>query len=258
MDPTEPRGGALLSSARQLEDAIEYRVRDLLLPQTVDYRPMLGKPRDQGGQSSCVGFATAAIMEYYAYKLYGANVDFSAQFIYNCRTTPGDGMFPSEAANTLFNWGCATESTYPYGDHKSQKYMNMDDTVKAEAMKWRSRQPNILRTLDSVKSAVANNGPCIMAFTCYNTGRYPWRQSGSQSSLYGHCLTIVGYDTTGFILRNSWGSGWADGGYTHMDFTEWALKFETWTMPDAPETHPGERPDTSNKSKSGCGGCTIV
>ena len=37
---------------------------------------------------------------------------------------------------------------------------------------------------------------------------------------YGHAVTIVGYRTDGlekqFLLQNSWGTGWADGGFAWM------------------------------------------
>ena len=268
------RGGALLSPRTVLENAVAYPMFSSSLspgkvasssiseatPGSVDYRGFLGKPRDQGNQSSCVGFASAAILEYYAYRLYGRDVEFSAQFIYNCRTTEGDGMFPSEAMNGLYNWGCVLEASYPYGKNKSQKYRDMPAAVKTEALQWRSGQPNILRDVNSVKSAVANNGPCIMAFTCYNEGRYPWRKGSSdKTEIYGHCLAIVGYDATGFILRNSWGAGWADGGYTRMDFSEWVLDFETWTIPDGSDSaRPTSPPPLveTKKDKKGC--CEVM
>jgi hypothetical protein len=31
----------------------------------------------------------------------------------------------------------------------------------------------------------------------------------------GHAVAIVGYNATRFIVRNSWGTGWGDGGYAY-------------------------------------------
>jgi hypothetical protein len=31
----------------------------------------------------------------------------------------------------------------------------------------------------------------------------------------GHAVALVGYTTTGFIVRNSWGTGWGDKGYAY-------------------------------------------
>lgn len=34
----------------------------------------------------------------------------------------------------------------------------------------------------------------------------------------GHAVTIVGYDERGFIIKNSWGTEWGDGGYARIAF----------------------------------------
>jgi len=46
----------------------------------------------------------------------------------------------------------------------------------------------------------------------------------------GHCMLIVGYDLDEqvFIVRNSWGTGWASGGYVDIPFDEMAY----WSPPD--------------------------
>jgi len=31
----------------------------------------------------------------------------------------------------------------------------------------------------------------------------------------GHAVSLVGYTKKGFIVRNSWGTEWGDGGYAH-------------------------------------------
>ncbi len=39
----------------------------------------------------------------------------------------------------------------------------------------------------------------------------------------GHAVTIVGYDNRGFLLKNSWGEGWADRGYATILYDYHAL-----------------------------------
>jgi hypothetical protein len=45
----------------------------------------------------------------------------------------------------------------------------------------------------------------------------PWRYSSSQQA-QGHAITIVGYNTNGFIIKNSWGKSWGDNGYATVSY----------------------------------------
>ena len=42
----------------------------------------------------------------------------------------------------------------------------------------------------------------------------------------GHAVAIVGYDADGVIIRNSWGTGWGDGGFKHAT---WAYAVDAFT-----------------------------
>ena len=46
-------------------------------------------------------------------------------------------------------------------------------------------------------------------------------------------MTIVGYNRTSFIIRNSWSTTWGDKGYTYYDFKEFGAHWEIWTLVDA-------------------------
>ena len=37
----------------------------------------------------------------------------------------------------------------------------------------------------------------------------------------GHAFAIVGYDRAGFLVRNSWGREWGDGGYATLTYEDW-------------------------------------
>lgn len=37
----------------------------------------------------------------------------------------------------------------------------------------------------------------------------------------GHAFAIVGYDVRGFLVHNSWGSDWGDGGYATLTYADW-------------------------------------
>ncbi len=37
----------------------------------------------------------------------------------------------------------------------------------------------------------------------------------------GHAFAIVGYDARGFLILNSWGTGWGDGGFATLKYEDW-------------------------------------
>ena len=49
---------------------------------------------------------------------------------------------------------------------------------------------------------------------------------GSQKTLGGHAVVIVGYDETGFLIRNSWGPNWSNWGGTHPGVAHWS--YDDW------------------------------
>lgn len=252
--------GAHVSTQHDLDSAIIYSTRDIALPGMIDYTPLLPGVRDQGDQPTCVAFTLATIIEFFAARAFNnSGLRFSPQYLYNCRITRIEGMFMSEACGLTARYGCCYENTYPYGKNKGDNATDISPNIHAEAAQWKTRGLMALRSVESIKSAVFNNGPCAIAFTAYNTGRYPWRQGAGEGSQGMHSMAIVGYTATSFILRNSWGKDWADFGYTKMDFNEWVVKFETWTIVDNPDIHPAEEPNPPKKgSSSGClGGCVM-
>jgi len=45
----------------------------------------------------------------------------------------------------------------------------------------------------------------------------------------GHAFVIVGYDTDGFWLQNSWGTSWGKGGFGRMSYDDWIqYGLDTW------------------------------
>jgi C1A family cysteine protease len=64
-------------------------------------------------------------------------------------------------------------------------------------------------------------------FFGYSSGVYV---KSSSTSLAGyHCITVVGYDDNQqcWILKNSWGPGWGDGGFVRVRYNQPQLLIDT-------------------------------
>jgi C1A family cysteine protease len=85
--------------------------------------------------------------------------------------------------------------------------------------------------LDNVKHALQGGFPVIFGFTVYNSINnapdIPYPRRGDKVS-GGHAIMAVGYDDNhrtaagedepSLIIRNSWGTGWGDGGYGYLPY----------------------------------------
>jgi C1A family cysteine protease len=94
-----------------------------------------------------------------------------------------------------------------------------------------------------MKGCLASGYPFVFGFSVYesfespevlDTGVVPMPSDG-EAQLGGHAVLAVGYDdaTARFIIRNSWGTSWGDGGYGYMPYaylTDSDLAADFWTI----------------------------
>lgn len=211
------------------------------LPEVWDLRPQMKPIRDQGQQGTCSAQTVAAMKEWQE------NVDvkfrdyMSPQFVYNQRSTGGEGMTPKDTMEILYKIGIVPEKLYPYGT-----FTPIPETLKSQATTYKIQGYAQINTVDSLKKALFANGPCYIAFPVYNPERMDfWKpEFAGQQMMGGHAVCVAGYLKDKFIIRNSWSSAWGDQGYTYLPFTEWGMQWECWTAIDA-ESDPKKLKDKS-------------
>ena len=207
---------------------------------------------------TCSANSTACIKEYQAFVKNNYNNTFSPDYIYlNRSNQTTDGMYLSNAMFILKNKGACPSSNFPNGITTLANIPASSDIAAAQYkinnyssiyQKTNTVDPNPSSTIDQIKSALYLHGPCLIAFMIYNyngiynpsTGLYDGRiwasESPSQSSLGGHCMTIVGYDAVkGFMIRNSWGPTWNGNGHAWLPYNDLGSvnePFEIWTTTD--------------------------
>jgi hypothetical protein len=198
------------------------------VPASLDYRPVLRFVRDQGSIGSCVAQVGACMKEWQEFEDVGFDQYMSPQFIYNSRSTEGSGMYPRDLMSILRNMGSVPESVFPYGwAGKPSK------EVYEKAKNYVIQHYAQVDTIEGLKTALAKNGPCYGTFPVYNYGDRLWKSSFGGAVLGYHGMTFVGYNSKGFIIRNSWGRDWADDGYTIFPYEDWGFQVECWTTIDA-------------------------
>lgn len=220
-------------------------------PTAVDHRPLLRPVRNQLQAGSCSGFATEAFKEHECAVWGGGKVplgaDLSPAYLYGW-TRIVEGTFPKDCGASIADEmailnarGVCPESFLPYRAEPADEPTPAADVA---ALPYRCGVPCVVDKSDPADiRAVLQDGKCIViGVACYQSfedvgpgGELKMPDPAREGLLGGHALLVVGYREDGaWIVRNSWGSGWADGGYGYMPSQYRLLWAEAWTtLPEA-------------------------
>ena len=194
---------------------LEFKGVEMELPKELSYRDYLPKVINQGMRPICVPCSISSYINYSINLEDGINdrdnkVDY--EDIYSHRTDEGDNGMSFKDALHYLRHNCAK-----VGDD-CKKVINRYAKVGS---------------VMQLKQALVMNGPCIGGLPVYDSYRPNfWTRLSSDTFQGGHAIAIVGYDEEGFIIRNSWGSGYGDDGYYIIPYNEFGSFMEIWTLFD--------------------------
>ncbi len=191
-----------------------------------DLRPFLPACWDQGNLGSCTSFACTALFimddpkwnpsqlfHYYNERVLDKTVNFDA------------GSTITTGMKALKQYGVCNSNTWPYviSKYRTKPLTN----AYREAMNHQVLECyNVQQTLDQIKACLLSGEPIAFGFLVYNSflsigkdGMMPMPKKGDYV-IGGHAVVIVGFDDAKqcFIVRNSWGSKWADRGHFYMPY----------------------------------------
>ncbi len=217
------------------------------LPASFDWRnynghSYIGPIRNQGNCGSCYAFGAAAAAEgtyNWANGLYDGNrVDFSEAFIAFCLSDHYSQHFDGcDGADydyyeleALTQYGICAESVFPYHDYQQSCPLSPYPSL-AQFQSWHRIPCN---DIEAIKTAIMTYGVVDAAvyvgnaFDAYSGGIYQDSNTNCTANpcyytYTNHAISLVGWNDNGgngyWILRNSWGTSWGEGGYMRIGYT---------------------------------------
>lgn len=218
-----------------------------VLPPTVDLRQDWWNIGNQGTTGSCVGWATADSLLRYHFTMAGKikkGEHMSVRYIWmSAKETDEYVDYPSTfiddagtslktALDVARKFGALKASLLPFEGKmvklKEDNFLKVAGKMKVQSYFNLGRGKE--GKLERFKEWLAMHGPILTRLDCDPN----WDNVKSNGKLLkydkknaegGHAVSIVGYTPKHFIIRNSWGTGWAHKGfaYSSYEYTEAAF-----------------------------------
>lgn len=150
-------------------------------------------------------------------------IDVSEQHALNC-VKPGtcDGGWYQWVFAWMISDGVADETALPYRGQEGTCTPGVKSPYRAAVSGFVSDQVRI-PTAEQIKEAICAHGPVAVAvnatpaFAAYTGGVFNENDPGE----INHAVLLVGWDDDkgAWLLKNSWGASWGEGGYMWIAYT---------------------------------------
>lgn len=215
----------------------------ILLP-SVDLRKNIDQVYDQSVYQACAAHGVVNALDC-MYDHIGQSRRFSRAWIWwwqrvaANKTGWNDGASYDPARDALELHGAVYEADFPWAG--GNQYNPPPPALKSrigKAKMLRMQMP----TVDNIKRKLCLGQPVmleLLASTQFyglsaqkNWRQHSWRADG-QGGAYQHLTCIVGYDDAAgrFLVENSWGPQWADGGFFGVKYEDlFSIKTACWVI----------------------------
>ena len=184
----------------------------------VDLRAGLGPVRDQGIRSTCLAHATSAAHEHVRADPTALSVEYLHFFASG--GAPALGCTFDDTGDALMDEGQPLETECAYS--ASPPATGWLPPATLQVFRRDATQPVAIS--DEVKKAIVSGLVPILGITITQSflmPAAPWVIPNEQALLVRHAVAAVGLSESAgirrFLVRNSWGASWADGGHAWLE-----------------------------------------
>jgi len=181
----------------------------MALAASVDHRSKMPAVKNQQHCGSCWAFSAIDVVDFFG----GSH---SEEELIDCYGRSCHGNDPRAALQYLSQHGVASEAAYGYtagGGRAGQCRQNFRSVASVSSVQAVSGASSIMAALQhqvvSVAFRLSERGSPFMN---YHHGVYD-QECGEGA---GHAVAAVGYSSDYWIIRNSWGPSWGQGGYVYF------------------------------------------
>ncbi|MFC1727965.1 C1 family peptidase [Nanoarchaeota archaeon] len=224
-------------STMQLDQPRLFSVQSITsVPSSFNWRNKDGKDwmtsvKNQAYCGSCWAFSTLSAVEA-QFNINSNNPDLDydlaeKHIVSDCCVDCGScsGGYPYRALDFIKDVGVVDEACAPYHQSTPDIYGGRCNIC----IGWERRVKKVTGKLwissNQIKEYLIERGPLVIYFDVYSDF-YAYRggiYSHTTGGLSGlHAMVIVGYDDAEeyWIIKNSWGSGWGEGGYVRVKYND--------------------------------------
>lgn len=219
------------------------------LPPSASLLRYAPKRLHQGGQGSCVGWASSyaarTILQARATGASPNDAAFSPSSLYNRIALSGcEGAYMLDAMKTMHQQGVLPFREFGYDERSCSKQLS--STQQSAAAQYKIKGYNRLTVgagdyrpdINAIKQNLAQGAPVVIgmmvggSFMQGMVGQSLWRPTQRDYGQYGfggHAMCVIGYDDNqaggAFQIMNSWGPEWGDNGVAWVRYAD----FENFT-----------------------------
>jgi hypothetical protein len=197
--------------------------------------------KNQGMVGSCVAHSLSTVLEWYNRNETKNYQKMSTGYIYGNRLLSlhkGCGMYTRDALKTISKYGDVPYEIFPQNVEVPDAislFESSVDSIEDKGYPYKIKSYYKLKSIDAAKAHLLTNNPIVLSMKWFDdikivNGIMTTTEKTSKKT-GGHCMVIFGWTKDGWIVQNSWGTGWGTNGRFILPFN--ISTKEMWGVTDA-------------------------